>query len=180
MPPGRSDATGTPDPRTTAMAEASRIEALLEQVARQVVAERRFPESTYRLQFHAQFTFQDARRLVPYLHELGITDCYASPYLKSCRGSQHGYDVSDHRVLNPEVGTEEEYRAWVEALRQRGMGQVLDVVPNHMGIACSANVWWQDVVENGPSSPYAGFFDIDWAAAKPDLHDKVLLPVLGD
>src|SRR4051794_1365518 len=172
-------------PRTAAPARSrpgslDLVEVLLQKTVADLASRRRFPEATYRLQFHAGFTFRDARALVPYLHELGITDCYASPYLKSSRGSQHGYDVSDHRVLNPEVGTEEEYRAWVEALRQRGMGQVLDVVPNHMGIACSANAWWQDVLENGPSSPYAGFFDIDWAAAKPDLHNKVLLPVLGD
>jgi (1->4)-alpha-D-glucan 1-alpha-D-glucosylmutase len=158
--------------------------ALLETLFRNTVAEltarQRFPESTYRLQFHAGFTFRDARDLVPYLHDLGVTDCYASPYLKSRPGSKHGYDISEHRTLNPEVGTPEEYDAFVAALREHGMGQILDVVPNHMGIAGNENVWWNDVLENGPSSPFAGTFDIDWYSAKADLHEKVLLPFLGD
>jgi (1->4)-alpha-D-glucan 1-alpha-D-glucosylmutase len=156
------------------------LAALFHKSVAALTERRRFPEATYRLQLHAGFTFRDASALVPYLHDLGITDCYASPYLRSRPGSQHGYDISDHRVLNPEVGTEEEYNAWVDALRARGMGQVLDVVPNHMGIAGNQNVWWNDVLENGPSSPYASYFDIDWHSAKPDLHEKVLLPFLGD
>ena len=141
---------------------------------------RRIPVSTYRLQFHAGFTFADAASLVPYLDALGITDCYCSSYLQAVPGSTHGYDVADPTSLNPEVGTEEEYRQFVAALHARGMGQLLDVVPNHMGIARSRNRWWQDVLENGPSSRYAKMFDIDWQPLKPELAHKVLLPILGD
>ena len=140
----------------------------------------RIPLSTYRLQFNASFTFLDAARLIPYLDKLGITDCYASPYLKAAPGSSHGYDVVDPTVLNPEIGTEAEYQVFITALQEHGMGQLLDVVPNHMGIAGSANVWWQDVLENGPSSHYATFFDIDWTPVKPELENTVLLPILGD
>jgi len=138
------------------------------------------PLSTYRLQFNASFTFQDASRILPYLSQLGITDCYASPYLKAAPGSTHGYDVVDPTELNPEIGTEEDYRVFIQALHHHGMGQILDVVPNHMGIAGSTNFWWQDVLENGPSSRYATFFDIDWTPVKPELENKVLLPILGD
>ena len=142
----------------------------------------RIPASTYRLQFHAGFTFRDARRLVPYLHALGVTDVYASPYLKARAGSAHGYDVANPNSLNPEIGTEEDYRAFVDELARHGMGQVLDTVPNHMGIGDVNNVWWQDVLENGPSSVYADFFDIDWSPLGVDLRDsdKVVLPILGD
>ena len=140
----------------------------------------RIPLSTYRLQFNSAFTFLDAARLIPYLHQLGITDCYASPYLKATPGSSHGYDVIDPTVLNPEIGTEADYQVFISALQEHGMGQLLDVVPNHMGIAASANVWWQDVLENGPSSHYATFFDIDWTPVKPELENTVLLPILGD
>jgi (1->4)-alpha-D-glucan 1-alpha-D-glucosylmutase len=138
------------------------------------------PLSTYRLQFNASFTFQDASRILPYLSQLGITDCYASPYLKAAPGSTHGYDVVDPTELNPEIGTEADYRIFIQALHDQGMGQILDVVPNHMGIAGSTNLWWQDVLENGPSSRYATFFDIDWTPVKPELENKVLLPILGD
>ncbi len=142
----------------------------------------RIPAATYRLQFHAGFTFQDARRLVPYLHQLGVTDVYASPYLKARSGSAHGYDVANPNSLNPEIGTEDDYRAFVDELARHGMGQVLDTVPNHMGIGDVKNVWWQDVLENGPSSVYAGFFDIDWSPVGADIQDtdKVVLPILGD
>src|SRR5947209_4611927 len=155
-------------------------ELLLERTAAALLSRRRFPDATYRLQLHAGFTFRDACAIVPYLHELGVSDCYASPYLKARPGSRHGYDISDHHILNPEVGGEEDYAVWVEALHARGMGQVLDVVPNHMGIVGNENVWWNDVLENGPASPYAGFFDIDWCAPKPELQETVLLPLLGD
>jgi (1->4)-alpha-D-glucan 1-alpha-D-glucosylmutase len=141
----------------------------------------RFPEATYRLQFHEGFTFRDALSLVPYLRDLAITDCYASPYLKARPGSKHGYDIIDHRLLNPEIGTEADYDAWVATLRNNGLGQVLDIVPNHMGIVGNENVWWNDVLENGRSSPYAEFFDIAWdASPRPELQGRVLLPVLGD
>ena len=157
-----------------------RIDELLRQASAAIGARRRLPESTYRLQFHAGFKFRDACRIVPYLHDLGVTDCYASPYLKARPGSMHGYDIVDHRVLNPEIGSDAEYEELVGALRAHGIGQVLDIVPNHMGIVGNENEWWNDVLENGRSSPYAGFFDIDWEPVKPQLHDKVLLPVLGD
>jgi (1->4)-alpha-D-glucan 1-alpha-D-glucosylmutase len=140
----------------------------------------RIPLSTYRLQFNASFTFLDAARLIPYLHQLGITDCYSSPYLKAAPGSSHGYDVVDPTVFNPEIGTETDYQVFVQTLHDHQMGQILDVVPNHMGIATSANPWWQDVLENGPSSHFATFFDIDWTPVKPELENKVLLPILGD
>lgn len=143
-------------------------------------AQPRWPVATYRLQFNQSFTFKAATQLIPYLHALGITECYASSYLKAVPGSMHGYDVVDPTVLNPEVGTEEEYRELVTTLQSHGMGQILDVVPNHMGIGQSANKWWLDVLENGPSSRYADLFDIDWSPIKRELEGKVLLPILGD
>ena len=138
------------------------------------------PRATYRIQFHAGFTFRDAAALAPYLAALGVSHLYASPYLKARPGSTHGYDIVDHGVLNPEIGSEADYDAMVSALHEHGLGQILDMVPNHMGILDEANRWWLDVLENGPSSPYAPFFDIDWSPLKAELRDKVLLPVLGD
>jgi (1->4)-alpha-D-glucan 1-alpha-D-glucosylmutase len=140
----------------------------------------RIPVSTYRLQFNYTFTFLDAARVIPYLHNLGISDVYASSYLKAVPGSLHGYDLTDPTSLNPEVGTAEDYEVFVQALKAHGMGHILDVIPNHMGIAGSSNPWWLDVLENGPSSSYAAFFDIDWRPIKAELEDKVLLPILGD
>ncbi len=162
------------------MADTRLIDDLLERTTQLLVQEQRLPESTYRFQFHAGFRFRDAEALAPYLRDLGVTDAYSSPYLKARPGSQHGYDISDHRQFNPEIGTEEDYAAYSAALKSHGMGQLLDVVPNHMGIVGNQNVWWNDVLENGQASPYASFFDIDWHAIKPALHDKVLLPILGD
>jgi (1->4)-alpha-D-glucan 1-alpha-D-glucosylmutase len=139
------------------------------------------PESTYRLQFHAGFTFRDATAIVPYLHDLGITHCYASPYLKARPGSTHGYDIIDHGLLNPEIGSPQEYEEWVCALHAHGMGQIVDTVPNHMGVGTNDNPWWNDVLENGPSARFAPFFDIAWSSSsRPELRDKVLLPVLAD
>ena len=138
------------------------------------------PLSTYRLQFNSSFTFADAAAIVDYLHALGVSHCYASSYLKAMPGSLHGYDVADPTQLNPELGDEETYRLWIARLRAHGMGHILDIVPNHMGIAGSANPWWQDVLENGANSRYATVFDIDWTPLKPELVNKVLLPVLGD
>jgi len=140
----------------------------------------RIPLATYRLQFHASFTFDDAAAIVDYLHSLGISHVYASSYLKAVPGSTHGYDVADPTELNPELGTIDTYRRWVDALRARDMGHIMDLVPNHMGIARSANPWWQDVLENGPSSRYAPVFDIDWRPLKPELNNKVLIPILGN
>jgi (1->4)-alpha-D-glucan 1-alpha-D-glucosylmutase len=138
------------------------------------------PTATYRLQFNAGFTFQAATDIVDYLASLGISHCYASNYLKAVPGSLHGYDVVDPTQLNPEIGNERTYTAWVDALRAHRMGHIIDLVPNHMGIAQSANPWWQDVLENGESSRYADVFDIDWQPIKSELEHKVLLPVLGD
>ena len=138
------------------------------------------PVSTYRLQFHSGFTFEDARRVVPYLDRLGVTHCYSSPYLMAKPGSTHGYDICDHRQLNPEVGSREEYDRFVSDLHAHGLGQILDFVPNHMGIDPRTNPWWRDVLENGRSSPFARFFDIDWEPIKPELKGRVLLPFLAD
>jgi len=140
----------------------------------------RIPLATYRLQLNGGCTFEDAARLVPYLDALGITDLYASSYLAARPGSLHGYDIVDHTTLNPEIGSPETYDRMVSALRERRMGHILDVVPNHMGIAEGANRWWNDVMENGPSSPYAESFDIDWQPVERHLANKVLLPILGD
>jgi len=143
------------------------------------VPEASTPTATYRLQFHAGFTFRDAERLVPYLHALGVSHVYCAPYLKARAGSTHGYDITDHNALNPEVGDEESLSAFVEALHRHGMGQILDFVPNHVGIGGHENLWWQDLLEYGQSSPYAEFFDIDWEPAKAELRRKVLVPLLG-
>ncbi|MCL4369987.1 MAG: alpha-amylase family glycosyl hydrolase, partial [Chloroflexi bacterium] len=137
-------------------------ETILGNVLEQIRSSRRLPVSTYRLQFNQSFTFQDARAVVPYLSDLGITDCYASPYLKARPGSTHGYDIVDHGVLNPELGTEQDYDALVGELKRLQMGQILDVVPNHMSILETANPKWANVLENGQASPYAHFFDVDW------------------
>ncbi len=141
---------------------------------------RRLPVSTYRLQFNHRFTFSQAKRVTPYLHELGISDVYASPCFLARKGSLHGYDILDHNRLNPEIGTEVEYQEWVKELEKYGMGQIQDIVPNHMCITGTENNWWQDVLENGPGSLYADYFDIDWKPIKNELADRVLLPILGD
>ena len=116
---------------------------------------------------------------MPYLHALGISDCYASPYFQARAESLHGYEITDHNKLNAAIGSREEYDAWVAELHAHGMGQVLDFVPNHMGIGEPQNHWWADVLENGPSSAYAPYFDIDWQPLKSDLRDKVSDPDSG-
>ncbi|HEY3108271.1 MAG TPA: alpha-amylase family glycosyl hydrolase, partial [Chloroflexota bacterium] len=138
------------------------------------------PSSTYRLQLHRGFTFDDARRWAPYLRRLGVGALYFSPYLRARPESTHGYDVSDHNSLNPGLGGEEAHARLCRELRRLGLGHVVDLVPNHMGIGEPSNRWWMDVLENGPSSIYADFFDIDWTPIKEELRDRVLLPVLGD
>ncbi|MGH9511305.1 MAG: malto-oligosyltrehalose synthase [Terriglobales bacterium] len=138
------------------------------------------PLSTYRLQFNQDFTFTQAMELVPYLAALGISHCYASPFLKARPGSTHGYDIIDHNQLNPEIGTDEDFEKFVATLHEHGMGQILDVVPNHMGVMGSDNEWWLDVLENGEASDYADFFDIDWNPLKDELQGKLLVPILGD
>ncbi len=140
----------------------------------------RIPSATYRLQFHAGFTFSDAAAIVDYLDALGISDLYASPYFQAAPGSTHGYDVADHNRLNPAVGGEQGFRDLAAALRARNMGQVLDFVPNHMGIGESLNRWWMEVLEDGMDSPYARYFDIDWNSGRAALARRILLPILGD
>lgn len=138
------------------------------------------PSATYRIQFNKSFTFSDAAALVEYLDDLGITDIYASPFLMARPGSMHGYDVTDQSRLNPEIGDEASFLRLSDALQRHNMGIIADVVPNHMCIVHPSNTWWWDVLENGPSSPFARYFDIDWRPPKQELVDKVLLPVLGD
>jgi (1->4)-alpha-D-glucan 1-alpha-D-glucosylmutase len=140
----------------------------------------RIPSATYRLQFNAGFTFDAARQMAGYLCELGISDLYASSYLQAKAGSLHGYDIVNQNVLNREIGTESSFQGMVEGLQRLGMGHILDFVPNHMCIESTENLWWMDVLENGQSSAYAGFFDIDWNPVKKELTGKVLLPFLGD
>ena len=140
----------------------------------------RIPTATYRVQFNAGFTFNDARRIVPYLSELGISDLYASPILKARKGSSHGYDVVDANALNPELGTEEDFNALHADLEKHKIGLLLDIVPNHMA-ASPENSWWMSVLENGPHSRFLHYFDIDWSpvTAQGKTTTKVLLPILG-
>lgn len=132
----------------------------------------RVPVATYRIQFNSQFRFEDARKIVPYLHALGITDIYSSPLLRPRTGSMHGYDIVDANMLNPELGSPADFTALHGDLDRNGMGLLLDIVPNHMA-ASHENSWWMSVLENGPQSRYLNYFDIDWR------DDKVLLPILG-
>lgn len=137
------------------------------------------PVATYRLQFNRDFTFGKATELVFYLRGLGVSHCYASPFLKARPGSLHGYDIIDHNVLNPEIGEMADFERFTTALRAESMGLILDMVPNHMGIG-SDNPWWMDILENGEASDYADFFDIDWHPIQEALRGKVLLPLLED
>jgi (1->4)-alpha-D-glucan 1-alpha-D-glucosylmutase len=140
---------------------------------------RRVPRSTYRLQLHAGFTFDDAIRVASYLKDLGASHIYSSPYLQASPGSMHGYNVVDHEKVNQELGGEEGHRRYCERLKELELGQVLDIVPNHMATGPENPYWW-DVLENGPSSRYANWFDIDWHSSEVKLQNKVLIPVLGD
>ena len=137
------------------------------------------PLSTYRLQFNRFFTFEAARRIVPYLDELGVDWVYSSPYFKSMPGSMHGYDIIRYDELNPEIVQAADYELFTAELARRSMGQILDIVPHHMCIL-GDNPWWQSVLENGQSSPFASFFDIDWSPPLEPLKGKVLLPILAD
>ncbi len=143
----------------------------------------RVPSATYRVQFHLNFRFTDAEQIIPYLHEMGITHLYASPWGRARRGSMHGYDVADPLHVNSELGTEEEFSRLVERLHKYGMGLILDIVPNHMA-ASEENPWWMDVLENGIESSYAAYFDIDWDAPGAKFRElqknQVVLPVLND
>ena len=161
-------------------ATSAAIERIVERV-RERIGRRKKVQSTYRLQFTgAQFRFVDATAIADYLATLGVSHVYSSPTLKSCEGSTHGYDVVDPSRINDELGTEGEFRDYCAALKANGLGQILDIVPNHMSVATDANEWWRDVLANGPASAYAHYFDIDWRSVKRELRNRVLLPVLGD
>ncbi|HUJ14784.1 MAG TPA: malto-oligosyltrehalose synthase [Thermoanaerobaculia bacterium] len=140
----------------------------------------RRPRATYRLQLNASFTFNEARRIVPYLADLGISDLYLSPILKARKGSAHGYDVVDAFALNPELGTDEDFAALQQEASSRGLGLLIDIVPNHMA-ASDENAWWMSVLENGPNSRYLHYFDIDWNpfTSRGQTVNKILLPILG-
>jgi len=155
------------------------VDRIIATVTRQQESQR-LPTATYRVQFNANCTFRRIEAAVPYLNSLGISDVYASPFLQARPHSPHGYDIVNHAAINPEIGTLDDLHSLRSALKEHDMGLIADVVPNHMSNAPQLNVWWQDVLENGPSSPYAAYFDIDWMPLKPDLAYKVLLPVLGD
>jgi (1->4)-alpha-D-glucan 1-alpha-D-glucosylmutase len=140
---------------------------------------RRVPGSTYRLQLHREFTFDDAAAIVEYLKTLGVTHVYCSPYLQAAPGSMHGYDVVDHRRVNEELGGGAAHERFCKRLEKNGLGQVLDIVPNHMSLGAENKYWW-DVLENGTNSRYASFFDIDWNSSEERLRDKVLVPILAE
>jgi (1->4)-alpha-D-glucan 1-alpha-D-glucosylmutase len=140
---------------------------------------KRIPCATYRLQFNRDFTFNQARELLDYFRELGISDVYASPLFQAGPQSTHGYDTCSFGKINPNLGSEGDFEKFAEALKAHGLGLLLDIVPNHMS-ATLANAWWVDVLEKGSGSPFAQFFDIDWRPNDPVLRDKVLLPVLED
>ena len=138
------------------------------------------PRATYRVQLHKDFRFDDATALVPYLAALGISHLYCSPPLRARPGSLHGYDVTDHGQINPELGGRPGLDRLVQTLHQNQMGLLVDIVPNHMGVLGGDNAWWLDVLESGESSAFADFFDIAWHPADPALEGRVLLPILGD
>src|SRR5665213_1316126 len=138
------------------------------------------PGSTYRVQLHAGFGFRAAAELSDYLADLGVTHLYCSPILQAAPGSTHGYDVVDHSRISAELGGRDGFEDLARRLRRNGIGVVLDIVPNHMATAGRANAWWWDVLEDGPSSLYAGYFDIDWDPPEAKLRQRVLVPVLGD
>jgi len=140
----------------------------------------RIPRATYRLQLHAGLGFAAAAGLVPYLAALGISHCYLSPCLQARSGSTHGYDVAAHDRLDPQLGREADYRHLCDVLAEHGMGQIMHMVPNHVGVMGAENRWWLDVLEYGLASAYADFFDIDWEPLREELRGNVLIPVLGD
>jgi len=137
------------------------------------------PRSTYRVQLNQRFPIEQARRLLPFLAELGISDLYVSPPFQARAGSPHGYDVVDPLRVNPEIGGDDAFEALARDLRERGMGLLVDIVPNHMA-ASSENRWWTDVLENGPTSEFAEYFDVEWGSAAFGAREKIMLPILGD
>ena len=167
----------TPTPQTLA-AEPAVGEQVATELAAAAPREHQSPGATYRLQLNTEFDFDRAAAIVPYLRELGVTHVYTSPILQARPGSEHGYDVCDHEQIDRGLGGSDGFARFSAALADAGLSLLLDVVPNHMSID-TANPWWNDVLENGPNSPYARFFDIDWHPIKIELHNKVLLPLLG-
>ncbi len=157
----------TPQPET--------LDLLLDELTQRA----RLPRATYRVQFSPSFTFQHAHAIVDYLDALGISDLYASPVFKPRSGSTHGYDTVDYNAFNDALGGEDDFNALSETLRSTGLGLLLDIVPNHMGVN-TENAWWMDVLKQGASSDYAQYFDISWFSANRQLDNKLLLPVLGD
>jgi (1->4)-alpha-D-glucan 1-alpha-D-glucosylmutase len=148
-------------------------------VERVLHTDARVPVSTYRVQMHKDFNFGDAQAIAGYLKKLGISDFYSSPIFEARPGSMHGYDVTRHDRLNPELGGDEGFLSFSAELQRQGLGLLLDIVPNHMGVG-NDSVWWQDVLENGHASQYSEYFDIDWKPLKPALRNKLLLPILGN
>ena len=148
-------------------------------VERVLHTDARVPVSTYRVQMHKDFTFAHAAGIAGYLKKLGIGDFYSSPIFEARPGSMHGYDVTRHDRLNPELGGDEGFAAFSTELKRQGLGLLLDIVPNHMGVG-NDSIWWQDVLENGHASPYSEYFDIDWKPLKEAMRNKLLLPILGD
>jgi (1->4)-alpha-D-glucan 1-alpha-D-glucosylmutase len=179
------DALGS-DPRWSSLASVLRAERSGPQGATQDPQElpaldtAQIPCGTYRVQFHKDNTFAQVTEAVPYLKALGVSHLYSSPYLRARPGSTHGYDIVDHGELNPEVGDEQAHARMCRALKRSGMGQVLDIVPNHMGVLEADNAWWLDVLEHGRASSHAETFDIEWKPAQPEMVGRLLLPVLGD
>jgi (1->4)-alpha-D-glucan 1-alpha-D-glucosylmutase len=138
------------------------------------------PRATYRIQLHKGFGFDDMAQCAPFLSTLGVSHAYLSPYLKARPGSGHGYDIVDHGQLNPELGDEAAFQRMSAALKAHGLGHILDFVPNHMGVGGSDNPLWLDVLEWGADATHAGWFDIEWDSQRRYLHNKLLVPLLGD
>lgn len=140
----------------------------------------RLPISTYRVQLSKEFSFLDAKKIVPYLYEMGITDLYVSPITQAVRGSTHGYNVVDPNSINIELGGREAFIELSDELIKYDMGLIVDFVPNHLGILCGENYMWQDVMEYGPHSSFIRFFDINWNSKSKKINGKVLVPLMGD
>src|SRR5580704_11049938 len=180
--PPTSPSTSEPVPELAAAKANQRQEAsndMRECVDRVLHTDARVPVSTYRVQMHKDFAFGRAQAIVGYLKQLGIGDFYSSPVFEARPNSMHGYDVTRHDRLNPELGGGEGFASFSAELERQGLGLLLDIVPNHMGVG-NDSIWWQDVLENGHSSRYAEYFDVDWKPLKPALRNKLLLPILGD
>lgn len=135
--------------------------------------------ATYRLQLNAGLGFEGARAAVPGLADLGVSHLYLSPCFAAREGSTHGYDVIDYSRFDPAIGTRADFERLVAELRRHGMGLILDLVPNHMGVMGAQNEWWLDLLAHGRASAYAEFFDVDWRPFRESLRDRLLVPVLG-